>query len=246
MKLSKSLFLSICAVASLSSSQKQEVRVIAEQIMDQAVQELFNGISKKDVNLIENALKIGISANHDYTYRLTLTDGVYKEIKRTPLTYALSFPDNLAVVKILTQYGAHIDKPDGDKNLPLNSAIFSNNTAVVEYFIAQGANLQAKDGKNKAPIHQAIQSNLLNIVSQLLQAGANPNQKGGIYNISPLIMAIDQNNKDMVTLLLNHGGDCSGAYDYAIKYGSLEIAAILRKHANKKGSKEALEKKPLE
>lgn len=124
-----------CSVATLSGSQKQEARDIAQQIIDQAVQELFTGIMKKDTNLIENALKTGISANHDYTSRFMLAPGVYKEVKRTPLTFALSYPDNLEAVKILTQYGALINRPDRDKNLPFNSAIASNNSAVVEFLL---------------------------------------------------------------------------------------------------------------
>lgn len=60
-------------------------------------------------------------------------------------------------------------------------------------------------------------------------------------------MAIDIDNKQMVTLLLNNGADSLGAYDYAVKHGSLEIAAILRKHTiTKKASQEAFETKPLD
>lgn len=246
MKSIKLLTLSLCIQFSLSGSQKPEARAIAEQIIDQASEELFRGIGSKDIRLIENALRTGISANHDYTYRLTLAPGVYHEVKRTPLTYAASQPDSLPVVKTLILYGAHINKPDRENKLPLNVAIISNNTAVVDFFIAHHANLEAVDGENYGAIHQAIKSNATGILSQLLEAGANPNEKGGPFNLSPLFMAIDKDNKEMVTVLLNYGADSTGAFDYALKYGSLEMIRLLRAHQNKKYGQEALEKKPLE
>lgn len=226
----KLLSVALLAMPGLHALQKHEARDIAEQIIHQAIQELFQGITKGNLAQIQDALKLGASANHNYTTNLQLDQYVFKQIHRTPLTLAVSNKNALDIARLLVQHGANVNKPDGEGDLPLHMAIFSNKDHLVDFFIQQHANVNKKDGHNRTPLYQAINGGNIELTTKLLIAGADINLPGGPHNITPLIQAIDKANSKIVQLLLGQGADITGAYQYAAQYGSLEIAGIIRRY----------------
>ncbi|MFZ5953903.1 MAG: ankyrin repeat domain-containing protein [Candidatus Dependentiae bacterium] len=216
-----------------NAAQKQEARDIAEQIIHQSIQELFAGIQLGNLEQIEDALKLGASANHDYTTTLQLAPSVFKQIHRTPLTLAISYKNALPVAQLLVQYGADVNKPDGEGDIPIHIALYNNQSDLVDFFIAHNAKVNTKDGFNRTPLYIALDSGNIPLIAKILAAGADVNLRAGPQNISPLQKAILGKNPEIVQLLLDHGVHTTGAYQYALRNSTSEIAELIRQHEEK-------------
>lgn len=228
----KLLSLTIFIIPNLYAAQKEEARYIAEQIIHQSIQELFQGIIEGNLQKIEAALKLGASANHNYTTQIQLGP-INRQIHRTPLTLAISSPHALEVTQLLVSYGADINRPDGEGDFPLNEAVFRNKTDLVDFFIAHGANVDIKDGFNRTPLYVAVDRGNIPLITKIIAAGAQINLAAGPRNLTPLQKAILGKNPAVVQLLLDHGANINGTYQYALQNGTPEIAELMRQREQK-------------
>ncbi|MFZ5953902.1 MAG: ankyrin repeat domain-containing protein [Candidatus Dependentiae bacterium] len=147
----------------------------------------------------------------------------------SPLTVALNFRNNNLALKLL-ESGANADIDI------LNSAIATSaNILLIKKIIKKGIDVNNKDNCNRTPIEIAVTVGNYQALEYLLSQGADVNIKSGVggLNQTPLEMAINQKNIGMVDFLLEHGASITGAYEYALKGGTPEIAELIRQHEEK-------------
>lgn len=123
----------------------------------------------------------------------------------TPLMVA-AFRGRLAVVRLLLQHGAAVNKRDGTGLTALMAAASQGDTDMVRHLLSAGArpNMAMKDG-NTALILSAINGNG-DIPPLLIAAGAAVNQANRAGN-TPLLLASYVGNLRVVRQLLEAGAD---------------------------------------
>jgi ankyrin repeat protein len=150
----------------------------------------------------------------------------------TPLMYAIR-ENCIACVQLLIENGVDLNKPDPEGVSPLMLAIMNNHWDISKIIIEAGADVQQWDMFGHAPLMAAIprrdtnrpnpndplnETDGLTIVKMLLERGANPNmqlflrpakQRGGSMSrgTTPLIVAADSGDLEVIKLLLEHGAD---------------------------------------
>jgi len=119
---------------------------------------------------------------------------------------------------------------------PLGIATHFGNEDIVRFLLANGAdpNIQSQNGYNVYPIHTAIGSGFDGIAKMLIEAGAEVNVLQS-SRTSPLHLASQHGNIDLIILLLEHGALVEikndmgkTASDLAAEKGYTEIAHILK------------------
>jgi ankyrin repeat protein len=154
----------------------------------------------------------------------------------TPLLYAAR-ENCIACVDVLLARGADIDLPDPEGVSPLHIAIMNANWDLAKRLIEAGADVDQWDIYGEAPLFTAVglraradggrasidppnQTDGLGIVRLLLERGADPNMQlffrpanvRGSTNTrgsTPLIRAANNNDREVVQLLLEHGADAT-------------------------------------
>ena len=118
----------------------------------------------------------------------------------TPLYLACKcVPGKIQVVKFLIENGAkinvkcvnscNVDDEQVSDYTPLHIAVENGNIEIVKFLIQNGAMVDAINEKHYTPLILAIQKNEIEIVTYLLQSGAQVNEKFGIYESTPLMVA---------------------------------------------------------
>ncbi|MFZ5953904.1 MAG: ankyrin repeat domain-containing protein [Candidatus Dependentiae bacterium] len=227
----KLLSLALLVIPGLHALQKHEARDIAQQVIQQAVQELFDGITENNLDKIRLALDLGASPNEDVTWQAQLpSTNTITTFHKTPLTLAIQSKDAFNIATLLLKYDANVNKQDGQGNLPLHLAIFLNRPELVDLFIANNADINLKDRNYQNPLHIAIEVGNKQIIEKLLSHGANPNAFMAPHLKTPLQEAIFRKKTEIVKLFLTYGANTIGAYHYALQYCTPEIAELIRKH----------------
>ena len=126
---------------------------------------------------------------------------------KTPLVHAIK-KGHVAMVQFLLATGRVDPDPDHQHRSPLIIAILCNQTAIVEVLLATGRlDLNRDNDWRASPLFLAIWWNRPNIVAQLLATGqVDINHKGGFYDFTPLLWAVDIGSSEMIKLLLAHPG----------------------------------------
>lgn len=119
---------------------------------------------------------------------------------------------------------------------PLGIAAHFGKEDIVRLLLTHGAdpNIASQNGYNVYPLHAALAINQSNIAKMLIESGAEVNVfQHGAY--TPLHLASQNGNIDLIILLLEHGADInstttdgSSASDLAESKGFHEIAEILK------------------
>lgn len=87
--------------------------------------------------------------------------------------------DHLAVVKLLIQHGAKIDKVAGRYGTSLQAAAAAGNKDVVDVLLHHGASVDTEGGRYWTALQAAARYGHYAVVERLVQAGASVNRYGG-------------------------------------------------------------------
>lgn len=133
--------------------------------------------------------------------------------KGTPLALACLTQD-VELIEQLIKSGANVNPINGTKP-PIFSAIGTGNIEIVKFLISKGADLNIPKPAPSSSIiwptslTVATYNNDQPMVEFLLEQKGDINKKGGIYEETPLHIAVSKGNADMVKLLLKNGADPS-------------------------------------
>ncbi|KAI0169979.1 ankyrin repeat-containing domain protein [Hypoxylon sp. FL1284] len=173
--------------------------------------------------LKKTLLQIAAEKGHTKLAQRLVNDGFINletEINRrdrkgkTALYYASSSGAN-AMIKLLLEAGADIDKPAFDGLTPLQEAIGQSRTDTVQLLLQKGATPQDGDLHLAITNDRWLYSAKMEMVKHLLQAGAVP-------RVDDLHLAIQWQSDEIVQLLLDHKTDVNAtrngqtALNYAV------------------------------
>ena len=98
----------------------------------------------------------------------------------------------------------------GNQNTPLHEVCRQGYSTMVADLLSHGADptLQSPVG---TPLHMAVGTGHYECVKQLLTFGMNPNVGAGQEKATPLIIATEVNNPNLIKLLADHKADVNGA-----------------------------------
>ena len=170
-----------------------------------------------------------------------------------PLAVACLY-GNLSKVKILLEAGAHIDAGKQERMTPLAVALQQQHTEVARHLIHSGADVNAACEPQHAPLYQAVRSRLHGLSEVLLDAGAAPDLlcKQEVKK-TPLMVAIEQYDSELIELLLDRGADMHrkdhkgrSALDLAKGLGSKYILTLLHSKLIQQADQPAAEPQPME
>ncbi len=126
------------------------------------------------------------------------------EFGKTPLHGAAEC-GNQDIVEFLLDCGADVNSLDLSKSSPLFEAARLHNPQAAKSLLARGASVNLTDTSGWTPLLRVFQqSGNDEIVRVLVTYGADVNVRG-CRGESPLHLAVAQNNKYLVELLLVHG-----------------------------------------
>ncbi|MEH1963662.1 MAG: ankyrin repeat domain-containing protein [Nostoc sp.] len=121
-----------------------------------------------------------------------------------PLYLATQF-GHQDVVEFLLDCGADVNALDFKRSSPLFGAAQNHHLQVVKSLLSRGAEVNLTDDEGWTPLLRAFQkSGGDEIIKSLVNHSANVNVRG-CGGESPLHIAVAQNNKNIVELLLSNG-----------------------------------------
>lgn len=147
------------------------------------------------------------------------------------------------IVNLFCQQNFPIDEVDKFGDSPLHLAIRKGRSEVFNVLLEK-CNLNAKNYRNEALLYTATVCNRTEFSMQLIQNGANVNEecKDGR---TPLILAIENKNFDVVQILLEKGAKVNvkdkfnmTPLQYAINWGNLEVVKLLMSNSNNSPDKD--------
>lgn len=121
--------------------------------------------------------------------------------------HAAAHAGHAATVALLLARGA---APDVGNWRPLHRAAHQGHLPVVEHLIAAGADLRAVADHWKTPVSLAVAGKHRPVVERLLEAMAPSGGLRGLPGFSPLNMACETNDRELVEVLLRHQPDIDG------------------------------------
>ena len=132
---------------------------------------------------------------------------VNQDYGATPLLSAANH-GNVAVVKLLLDSGANINKQSGTEKInPLYGAVDSGHFAIVTLLIGAGANINQQNRLGETPLYCAAEKNYTEIALILIKAGANANLTENGYGMSPLHKAAVFGNVAIINALVAAGAN---------------------------------------
>ncbi|XP_070832601.1 ankyrin repeat and SOCS box protein 9-like [Chaetodon trifascialis] len=129
---------------------------------------------------------------------------------QTPLSEACA-RGHVTCVSLLLQHGA---TPSGTSqtNSPIHRAAAKGHAECIEPLVQQGADVDQYIDQSGFPLHIACSNQHLSTVRKLLQLGASVNSSvssDSVCGDSPLHIAARLCSPDLVSILLDHGANCS-------------------------------------
>jgi len=126
----------------------------------------------------------------------------------TPILWAAIFSGSVNVIQLLVSRGADINhRSTQRKQTALHAAVIKGDHILAQFLIENGANIDALDYLCKTPLLHAVQRNLHSCVRTLILNNCNVNTPGFVNGatLSPLLVALMQNNADITKMLLLAG-----------------------------------------
>lgn len=94
---------------------------------------------------------------------------------------------------------------------PLHTAVRREHEALARAMIEGGGGVNLPDNTGATPLHEAAEINSLKMAKLLIENGADVAKSHAIKRVTPLILAIKNDSRAMVDLLMRHGADPSQA-----------------------------------
>lgn len=94
---------------------------------------------------------------------------------------------------------------------PLHTAVRREHEALARAMIDAGANVNLPDNTGATPLHEAAEVNSLKMAKLLIENGADVAKSHALRRVTPLILAIKNDSRAMVDLLMRHDADPSQA-----------------------------------
>ena len=186
----------------------------------------FNAISARETEAVELFLKAGMDANaRDPDER---NDG-WRAI------HLATYNGNYSIVKLLLQYGAHLDeRAPGrwDGSAPLSFALQRGHLELAKFLLNKGADVNWRGTRSGISVlHMAASTGPLELVKLLVDKGALINVTGEI-GLTPLEAALRGSQPDVAEFLIERGSDLNeqrrdSAFQMAARYGHRRIVEIL-------------------
>ena len=104
-------------------------------------------------------------------------------------------------------WGADLDAPNPDGEMPLHVAARSGRVAITRLLIKHGANLNIANGDGETPIYAALMSGRTQIAELLLENGATLDADHLLHEVARKGIA----DRDVIEFLVRHGGDINKA-----------------------------------
>lgn len=127
----------------------------------------------------------------------------------TPIMWATIFSSNTDVLRLLIINGGDVNRCSKTrKQTALHAAIIGGDNQTAEILIEAGAHLDVQDYLGKTPLLHAVQRNLLASVKLLIKHNCNVDLPGFVKgtSLSPLLVALVQNNLEITKVLVLAGG----------------------------------------
>ena len=184
---------------------------------------LVLNIYEHDIENIEAQIKNGVDVNKFDEKSGTL-----------PLSWAIVRNDR-QIFSLLLDHGADINAVDVDGVPPISMAATCDNMDIAKILIAKKANIHVRDKNELTPLHHAIFAGHIAIAELLIDNGADPDDRirdAALY--TSLNIAVCENNKDAILLLLSKGADVNARIynnatplHTAVRLGNVDIAKLL-------------------
>lgn len=152
---------------------------------------------------------------------------------KTPLMTAFE-KGNREAIKVLAEKGANVNAKGQFENTPLIIATQKKDQEMVEFLLENRADPNSEGAFFKTALDFAVKNGDLEIAETLLAKGANINRRARSDGKTPLMMAAESGNKEMVELLLKHNADITiqdnigyTANKYALMNGHMEVLKLL-------------------
>jgi ankyrin repeat protein len=205
--------------------------------------DLDNGISESDYEMVQKAIKNGANVNY-----------VHNQFNETPLFKALKSRTAIQIMDLLIQNGANVNATNIYSETVLHKACEYEDVESIMYLLRNNVKVNAKNNQGKTPLLVVLyayipEEDKLKVVNEFIEKGAKVNVKDTVEYNTPLHLACDSNDIEVVKLLINNGAYRSSKNKYnetpldiAKLKGHTEIAALLSPKA-KRSSKQEPQKK---
>ncbi|MBL0725781.1 MAG: ankyrin repeat domain-containing protein [Alphaproteobacteria bacterium] len=134
---------------------------------------------------------------------------IQSEFGETALSYAMILRDR-KLIKELLDNRADPNIPDDHLTTPLMDAVFNGETDIAKMLISKGASLVDVDYINRSSLVYAILGGSLKSVELTLSEKSNIEDTEDEFGWTPLILAANMGNVNIVKILLNERADING------------------------------------
>ena len=206
---------------------------------------LMEAIVRKDKNVIQLLLDNGADANITTEYdntglmylardendtsdimELLLRYGARKDQQNDigqPALFFAAEHGNINNVKTLLKHGANAKIVEADGSNVLMKTIFQNRPAEIVKLLVKHVDINQKNNEGATALCAAVAVQRHDLVKLLIDNEANVNQYCG--TITPLILATDAGNLEIVKYLVDHGADVNAVENDDHKWSALIMAA---------------------
>ena len=197
--ISFNLLLSRCSYAHIWSNNVAEVQ-----------KAIANGRNINQRNNLGRTPLISAIGNKSFEVAKLLvesgTDIDIRDIFGNPaILYAIE-KKSIDIVKLLIENGADINiQTYGGNSTLLMAAVSTKSLDMVKLLIENGANINMGSKNAYTPLMYSASNNSLDIAKYLIEKGTDVNAETKKRELTALDIAKDKNDKEMVTLLINHG-----------------------------------------
>jgi ankyrin repeat protein len=153
--------------------------------------------------------------------------------RKTPFLMAFE-KGNKEVMELLATSGANINAKGELDNPALITATRNQDPEMVRFLLEKGADPNAEGAFFKTALDYAVKLGNLELARLLIDSGANINRKARSDGKTPLMVAAENGNEQMVELLLERGADKAiqdnigyTAKKYALMNGHLNVVKLL-------------------